>query len=84
MAILGIGDYLCEACKYFDTDGADGNHPNCWKQSIWERHHEAVPVGEDCRYGFKFGIPACYPVNKERNKERAYKIAEQLGLDTNV
>ena len=24
MAVLGIGDYLCEACKHFDSDGLDG------------------------------------------------------------
>ena len=78
MAILGIGDYLCEACKHFDTDGNDGNHPNCSKQPYNVEWHRAIRLGEDCPYGYEFGIPSGYPVSMERNKERAYEIRELM------
>lgn len=77
MAILGIGDYLCEACKYFDTDGNDGNHPRCDKQDYIEPSR-AIMLGEKCPYGYEFGIPSGYPVSMERNKERAYEIRELM------
>lgn len=76
MAMLGIGDYLCEACKHFDTDGADGNHPSCANQ--WASN-KAVCLGQECPYGYEFGIPAGYPVSMERNRERAYEIKAKLG-----
>ena len=76
MAILGFGDYLCEACKHFDTDGNDGNHPSCGKQGL---ESVAVPLGRDCPYGYEFGIPSGYPVSMERNEKRAYEIKAMLG-----
>ena len=78
MAILGIGDYLCEACKWFDTDGADGNHPNCSKQPYNVEWHRAIRLGEECPYGYEFGVPTGYPVSMEFNKPRAYKIKAKL------
>lgn len=76
MAILGFGDYLCEACKHFDTDGADGNHPSCAKQGL---SSAAVCLGQECPYGYEFGIPTGYPVSMERNRERAYEIKAKMG-----
>ena len=81
MAMLGIGDYLCEACKHFDSDGIDGNHPCCGKQSAWSEHHRAVRVDERCSYGFEFGVPIGYPVSMERNRQRAYEIGKMLGIE---
>lgn len=81
MALLGWGDYLCEACKHFDTDGSDGNHPFCCKQvgmGIGEPN-VAVRLGEDCPYGYEFGIPSGYPVSMERNEQRAHEIKAMLG-----
>lgn len=78
MAILGIGDYLCEACKYFDTDGNDGNHPNCIKQPYNVEWHRAIRLGEECPYGYEFGVPYGYPVSMEFNKPRAYRIKAKL------
>ena len=80
MAILGIGDYLCEACKYFDTDGNDGNSPFCYKQGglgLGEPN-KAIKLGEECPYGYEFGVPTGYPVSVEFNKPRAYKIKAKL------
>lgn len=76
MAILGIGDYLCEACKHFNTDGADGNHPYCCKQG--GEPNKAVRIDWKCPYGYEFGVPSCYPVNRERNERRAYEIKAKL------
>lgn len=76
MAILGIGRYLCEACKHFDTDGSDGNHPYCCKQSNSNR---AIRFGDECPFGYEFGIPSGYPVSMERNKEHAYEIKAMMG-----
>lgn len=78
MAMLGLGDYLCEACKHFDTDGDDGNHPWCFKQFGTRGAHRAIRVGESCPFGYEFGVPSSYPVNHERNKERAYEIKAML------
>ena len=78
MAILGIGDYLCEACKHFDTDGEDGNHPNCSKQPYNVEWHRAIRLGEECPYGYVFGVPYGYPVSMKRNKERAHKVKAKL------
>ena len=80
MAMLGAGDYLCEACKHFDTDGIDGNHPRCCKQSAWREWHRAVGIGERCPYGYEFGVPSGYPVSMERNRQRAYEIGKKLGI----
>jgi len=81
MAMLGLEDYLCEACKHFDTDGSDGNHPNCAKQFFsGKKRHCAIRIGEECPYGFEFGIPAGYPVSMKRNRERAYEIAHKIGI----
>ncbi len=77
MAILGWGDYLCEACKFFDSDGIDGNSPSCRKQYIASRH-KAVRLGEECPYGYEFGVPSGYPVSMERNRKRAREIADKL------
>ena len=80
MAMLGWGDYLCEACKYFNTDGNDGNHPFCCKQVVMGmgEPNEAVRLGEDCLFGYEFGIPSGYPVSKERNERRSYEIKVKL------
>ena len=78
MAILGWGDYLCEACKHFDTDGEDGNHPNCSKQPFNVEWHRAIRLGEERPYGYEFGVPFGYPVSMERNKPRAYEIKARL------
>lgn len=83
MAILGIGDYLCEACKHFNTDGNDGNHPYCIKQlgiGVGEPNR-AIRLDEKCPYGFEFGVPSGYPVSMKRNEERAREIMELLGGD---
>lgn len=80
MAILGFGDYLCEACKSFDTDGIDGNHPNCAKQ-MWgsSQAHRVVKLGDECPFGYEFGVPRGYPVSMKRNEERAYEIKAIMG-----
>jgi len=75
MAFLGIGDYLCEACKHFDTDGADGNHPSCAKQGL---SSIAVRLGQKCPYGYEFGIPSGYPVSMKRNEQMAHEIKAKL------
>lgn len=81
MAMLGFGDYLCEACKHFDTDGNDGNHPCCRKQFGvgTGEPNVAVRLGQECPYGFEFGIPTGYPVSIERNRKRAYEVKEKMG-----
>lgn len=78
MAMLGIGDYLCEACKSFDSDGADGNHPRCSKQSLAVEWHRAIRLGQECPFGYEFGIPSGYPVSMPRNEKRAYEIKAML------
>lgn len=79
MAFLGIGDYLCEACRWFDTDGEDGNHPYCIRQSYVDTTPcIAVRVGEKCRFGYEFGVPSGYPVSIKRNRERAYEIKAMI------
>ena len=86
MAFLGLGDYLCEACKHFDTDGNDGNHPSCAKQGgEWsDNPQRAIPLGEECPYGYEFGVPGGYPVSMERNERRAKEVRAmmELGPDT--
>ena len=77
MAFLGAGDYLCEACQFFDTDGVDGNHPECSKQGWFP---VAVRLGERCPYGYEPGIPNGYPVSVERNKKRAQEIMERINM----
>ena len=77
MAMLGIGDYLCEACKHFDSDGSDGNHPRCANQ--WGTAHRAIPLGQECPFGYEFGVPSGYPVSMERNEERAYEVSAMMG-----
>lgn len=79
MAILGFGDFLCEACRHFDTDGIDGNHPSCGKQS--PSCNRAVGLGKKCPYGFEFGVPSGYPVSMDRNRRRAYEIAAKAGIE---
>jgi len=73
MAMLGFGDYLCEACKHFDADGNDGNHPSCDRQ-FGAFNNRAIRVGEECPYGYEFGIPYGYPVSMDRNEKRAYEV----------
>lgn len=81
MAILGFRDYLCEACKHFDTDGNDGNHPFCRKQGGigMGEPNVAVRLGDECPYGYVFGIPSGYPVSMECNERRAYEIKAKMG-----
>lgn len=78
MAMLGWGDYLCEACKWFDTDGIDGNHPHCCKQPYNVECIRAIRLGEECPYGYEFGIPSGYPVSMKRNELRAHEIKAKL------
>ncbi len=79
MAMLGFGDYLCEACKHFESDGTDGNHPSCRKQSGYELGGDkAVRLGEKCPYGYEYGVPSCYPVNRKFNERRACEIKAKL------
>ena len=78
MAMLGWGDYLCEACKHFDTDGSDGKHPNCGKQPYSVEWHRAIRLGGECPYGYEFGIPSGYPVSMKRNEQRAHEIKAKL------
>lgn len=78
MAILGIGNYLCEACRHFDTDGDDGNHPSCRKQPGNVEWHRAIRLGDECPYGYEFGIPTGYPVSMKRNEQRAHEIKAKL------
>lgn len=80
MAILGFGDYLCEACKHFNTDGNDGNHPFCYKQSGTGvgGGDRAIRLGEGCPFGYEFGIPSGYPQSVSRNAPRAYEIKAKL------
>lgn len=82
MALLGWGDYLCEACRHFDTDGNDGNHPFCRKQSgiVWgEDATVAIPLGKDCPYGYEFGVPTGYRGTLDRREERASEIHAKMG-----
>lgn len=81
MAILGAGDYLCEACKHFDTDGIDGNHPECARQPIYASSHRAVRLGDACPYGYEYGVPSAYPCNMERNRKRANEIMAKFGRE---
>lgn len=81
MAMLGIDDYLCEACANFNTDGIDGNHPSCSKQKFAGGRCKCVRVGETCPYGFEAGVPSGYPVSMKRNKERYEKIIAMLGTE---
>jgi len=76
MAILGAGDYLCEICKYFNTDGIDGNHPYCAKQDI--DNSKAVKLGEVCSYGWKLGVPSGYPSSIESNRKRAMQLLDKI------
>ena len=80
MAMLGTDDYLCEACKWFNTDGIDGNHPFCTKQ-MFSRRCRAIRVDEKCTYGFEAGVPSGYPVSMERNERRAREIWAKLGIE---
>ena len=79
MAMPGCGDHLCEACKHFDTDGNDGNHPSCSKQPYNIEWHCAIKLGDECPYGYEFGVPSCYPVHAERNEHRAYEVKAMMG-----
>ncbi len=81
MAMLGIGNYLCEACKHFNSDGNDGNHPYCIKQGGigMGEPNIAIRLGDKCPYGYEFGIPTGYPVSMERNERRAYEIKAMMG-----
>lgn len=71
MAVLGFGDYRCEACRNFDADGLDGNHPSCI--------HGLGPkcVTDECDR-FELGIPFGYEAGREDRAERAHRIAEML------
>lgn len=74
MAMLGLDDYLCEACRNFNTDGIDGNHPFCSKRY---GDSQAVGLDEECPY-YEPGVPSGYPVSMKRNKERAEKVTQAL------
>lgn len=76
MAILGSGDYLCELCRFFNTDGIDGNHPYCMKQDI--DSSKAVKLDEPCPYGWKYGIPTGYPSSIESNRKRARELLNKI------
>ena len=76
MAFLGVGHFLCEACKHFDTDGNDGNHPSCARQH--GMRHRAIPLGEECPFGYEFGVPFGYPVSMERNERRAHEVKAMM------
>ena len=80
MAMLGTDDCLCEACKWFNTDGIDGNHPFCTKQMFSERCC-SIRVDEKCTYGFEAGVPSGYHVSIERNKRMAHEILAKLGIE---
>ena len=82
MAMLGIGDYLCEACRWFNTDGEDGWHPRCYKQD--GLNDMAIRLGEDCPFGYEFGVPSGYPVSMKRNEERAYEVKAMNGKHAKV
>ena len=75
--MIGQSAYRCEACRHFDTDGIDGNHPSCREQSFYP-HVKMIRINEECPFGYEFGIPSCYPVNMDRNKERAYKVKTMM------
>lgn len=81
MAILGAGDYLCEVCKHFDTDGIDGNHPECARQPAYLSYQMAVRLGDVCPYGYEYGVPSAYPCNMEHNRERAKEIMAKIGRE---
>ena len=71
MAMLGVGDYRCEACKNFDADGLDGNHPSCMHKLGAKR------VTDECGMS-ELGTPCGYEATYEDRAERARKIAEML------
>ena len=75
VAILGIGAYKCEACKHFDSEGDDGNHPRCFKQG---RESVAIRINDDCPFGYEFGIPLCWPSRFEETADRAYEVMEMM------
>ena len=76
---------LCHACRYFDTDGNDGNHPSCRKQGDnsfyfdMEKPQHFTRIGEECPYGYEFGVPFGYPPSIKRNEVIAYEIKAALG-----
>ena len=74
MAMLGFGDYRCEACYHFESDGDDGNHPYCRKTG----EPRAVRIDEECSM-YKFGIPSGYPVSMRKNEHRAYEVKALMG-----
>lgn len=83
MAILEWGrypyEYLCQACKNYDTDGIDGNSPFCRNQPYEHgKHRRVIPLGEECPFGFEPGVPTSYPAGQAWNKERAEKILAML------
>lgn len=71
MAMLGVGDYRCEACKNFDADGIDGNSPSCIF-GIGAKH-----VTDECGI-FALGIPYGYEATHGRRLGRALKVTEML------
>ena len=81
MAMLGIGNYLCEACRHFDSDGNDGNHPCCVRQGGigMGEADRAIRLGEECPHGYEFGVPTGYPASMERNERRAYEVKAMMG-----
>lgn len=79
MAMFGPDYFLCEACKHFNSDGIDGNHPYCSKKLFAPSFH-AVRIGDKCPY-FKPGVPCGYQVSMERNRKKAHEIFEMLGIE---
>lgn len=71
MAILGLGNYRCEACRNFNADGIDGNSSFCIYQLGAKR------VTDECGM-FELGTPCGYEVTYKYRAERARKIAEML------
>lgn len=71
MAILGVGNYRCEACRNFDANGLDGNRPSCMHKLGAKR------VTDECGM-FELGTPFGYEVTYKYRAERARKVAEML------
>lgn len=71
MAVLGFGNYRCEACCNFNADGLDGNHPYCIHQLRPKR------VTDECGM-FELGIPFGYEAGGKDRAKRAHEVAEML------
>lgn len=80
--MIGRNDFLCEACKNFNTDGIDGNHPYCVIKMNF-RSFSAVHISERCP-SYEPGVPIGYRVSMSRNEKRAKEIftkMRELGIE---